>query len=117
MAYLFGSLSERRTGRDVDLILLVQDAPAFHPREAIAECLGTERLDLVDLQRASPVLRFEILRTGWPLYVADREMQERFELTTLHLYRDTHPLRRQQREYLRRRMAQWSSDEKPSKND
>lgn len=33
-------------------------------------------------------------------------------LATLHLYRDTAPMRRRQREYLKRRMAQWSSDEK-----
>ena len=116
LAYLFGSLSRNQRGNDVDLALLVQDTPAFRLREAVVECLGTERVDLVDLQRAPPVLRFEILRTGRPLYVADEEMQERFELATLHLYRDTHPLRRQQREYLRRRFAEWSPDAKPSKN-
>lgn len=96
----------------MDLAVLVQDAPAFRLREAIAECLGTERLYLVDLRRAPPVLRFEIIRTGQPLYVADEETQERFQLAALHLYRDTAPLRHQQREYLRRRMVQWSSDEK-----
>ena len=116
LAYLFGSLSRNQKGNDVDLALLVQGTPAFRLREAVVECLGTERVDLVDLRRASPVLRFEILRTGWPLYVADEEMQERFELATLHLYRDTRPLRRRQREYLRRRFAEWSSDVKPSKS-
>ncbi len=74
--------------------------------------MGTERLDLVDLRRAPPVPRFEIIRTGRPLYVADEKTQERFEMATLHLYRDTAPLHRQQREYLRRRMVQWSSDER-----
>jgi len=64
LAYLFGSLSRGQRGHDVDLALLVQDAPAFRLREAVVECLGTERVDLVDLRRASPVLRFEILRTG-----------------------------------------------------
>ena len=116
LAYLFGSLSRNQEGNDVELALLVQGTPAFRLREAVVECLGTERVDLVDLRRASPVLRFEILRTGRPLYAADEEMQERFELATLHLYRDTRPLRRRQREYLRRRFAEWSSDVKPSKN-
>jgi predicted nucleotidyltransferase len=105
LAYLFGSLSKRRTGQDVDLAILVQGAPAFRLREAIAECLGTGRVDLIDLRSASPVLRYEIIRTGRPLYVAEEELRARFELATLHLYRDTVPLRRQQREYLRRRMA------------
>ena len=116
LAYLFGSLSQGRKGDDVDLAILVHDGPAFRLREAIVEYLGTERVDLVDLRDASPALRFEILRTGHPLYAADEEMQRRFELATLRLYRDTHPLRRRQREYLQRRMAQWSSGVKPSKS-
>jgi predicted nucleotidyltransferase len=105
LAYLFGSLSRGQAGQDVDLAILVEDAPAFRLRRAVADCLGTERVDLVDLRRASPVLRFEIVRSGRPLYVADEEIQERFELATLREYRDTHPLRRRQREYLHRRMA------------
>jgi predicted nucleotidyltransferase len=112
LAYLFGSLSKGQVAQDVDLAILSRDRPAFRLREAITECLGTERVDLVDLRRASPVLRYEIIR-GRLLYAADEETQERFELATVRLYRDTAPLRRQQREYLRRRMAQWSSDGKP----
>ncbi len=112
LAYLFGSLSKGQVGQDVDLALLTRDKPGFRLREAITEWLGTERVDLVDLRRASPVLRFEIVRAGRLLYAADEETQERFELATLCLYRDTAPLRRQQGEYLRRRMAQWSSDGK-----
>jgi len=106
LAHLFGSLSKGQAGQHVDLAVLIRDGPAFHLREAITSCLGTDRLDLVDLQRASPVLRFEIIRTGRPLYVTDKETQRNFELATVRLYRDTAALRRQQREYLRRRMTQ-----------
>jgi predicted nucleotidyltransferase len=106
LAYLFGSLGRGDTGQDVDLALLTRDTPPFRLRDAITSHLGTQRVDLVDLRRASPVLRFEIIRTGRSLYVADVETQERFEMATLRLYRDTAPLRRQQGEYLRRRMAQ-----------
>ncbi|MDW8101162.1 MAG: nucleotidyltransferase domain-containing protein [Anaerolineae bacterium] len=104
LAYLFGSLSRGEEGNDVDLAVLIRNGPAFRLREAIIECLGTERVDLVDLRSASPVLRFEIVRTGRPFYVADEKVQERFELDTLHLYRDTGPLRRQQKDYLKRRI-------------
>ena len=114
LAYLFGSLVTDREANDVDLAVLTQDEPAYRLREQIVECLGTERVDLVDLKRASPVLRFEILRTGRPLYAATEELEQRFELETLRLYRDTRVMRRRQEEYLRERMAQWSSDEKPS---
>jgi predicted nucleotidyltransferase len=116
LAYLFGSLGRGLAGKDVDLAVLTRDRPAFHLREAIIHCLGTERLDLVDLRLVSPVVRFEVIRTGRPLYVADEMISEHFELGTMRLYRDTRPLRRRQRACLRRRMAQWSSDGKLSRN-
>jgi predicted nucleotidyltransferase len=114
LAYLFGSLAQGRDANDVDLAVLVESQPAFRLREPIVECLGTERVDLVDLKRASPVLRFEILRTGRCLYAVNGDTQNRYELETLHLYRDTHSMRRRQQEYLRERIAQWSSSQKPS---
>ena len=114
LAYLFGSLNRGPEANDVDLAVWVPDLPAFRLRDPIVECLGTERLDLVDLQRASPVLRFEVLKTGHPLYVADEAFQECYEMQVIRAYRDTHYLRRRQREYLRERFAQWSSDQRPS---
>ena len=116
LAYLFGSLGQGQSGHDVDLAILTQGKPAFRLRGAITECLGSERLDLVDLRRASPVLRFEILCTGQLLYTAEPELVEQFELSTLRLYRDTAWLRRRQRAYLRERMELWSSGERPSNN-
>ncbi len=64
LAYLFGSLSNGRAGQGVDLAILAWEGPAFRLRGAMTNCLGTDRLHLVDLQRASPVLRSEIIRTG-----------------------------------------------------
>jgi hypothetical protein len=116
LAYLFGSLSRSQRGNDVDLAIFRQDKPVFLLRDAIVDCLGTERVDLVDLQRAPPVLRFQIIQTGLPLYVSDQSAQEKFELATLHLYRDTRFLRRQQHEYVKERFAQWSLNEKSSRN-
>jgi predicted nucleotidyltransferase len=118
LAYLFGSLSRNGAAsalaNDVDLAVWSPDLSAYCLREPVVRCLGTERLDLVDLQRASPVLRFEILRTGRPLYVADKAFQNWYEMQTIHLYRDTNYLRRCQREHLRERFAQWSSDQRLS---
>jgi predicted nucleotidyltransferase len=122
LAYLFGSLALARQERgsqtnDVDLAIWVSDSPAFRLRDPIVECLGTERIDLVDLQRASPALRFEILKTGWPLFVADEAFQQRYEMQTIRVYQDTHYWRRCQRELLRERFAQWSSSQMPSSPD
>jgi len=93
-----------------DLALLTEEKPAWKLRDEIAGALGTERLDIVDLRRASPVLLFEIIRTGWPIYASDEAVRERFVLDVLHLYRDTAPLRRRQRAALKRRMDRWSEE-------
>ncbi|MGB3944388.1 MAG: nucleotidyltransferase domain-containing protein, partial [Methanothrix sp.] len=109
LTYLFGSLARDeppREPQDVDLAVLTASAeePAWRLREKIVDALGTERLDLVDLRRASPVLRFEIVRSGRPIYVSDEAAKERFVLDTLHIYRDTAPMRRRQMEALKKRM-------------
>ena len=115
LAYLFGSLANvdevgERMAHDVDLALLTKGEPAWKLWDTIAEALGTERLDLVDLKRASPVLLFEILRSGRLLYSSDEATKERFVLDVLHLYRDTAPLRRRQKVALKRRMDRWSEE-------
>ncbi len=108
LVYLFGSLGKGLPGNDVDLAILGGNKPVYQLREELAEKLGTERIDLIDLESASPLLRFEIVSTGRTLYVADELLHEEFELDALHQYRDTAPLRRRQSEYLKERMAQWS---------
>jgi len=111
LAYLFGSLVETpREARpeDVDLALLTDGEPAERLRPHLAEALGTERIDIVDLATAPPVLRFEIVRSGHPVHVRDDETLNRFELDPLHLYRDTAPMRPRQTESLRERMKRWS---------
>ena len=112
LAYLFGSLATKgekgpRQPGDVDLAVLTKEGPAWELQEALVESLGTDRLDLVDLRRASPVLRFEILCSGRPIYISNEDIRERYEMETLHLYRDTEPMRRRQREALKERMTAW----------
>ena len=112
LAYLFGSLATKgekapRQPGDVDLAVLTEEEQAWRLQEALVEWLGTDRLDLVDLRRASPVLRFEILRGGRPIYISNEEIRERYEMETLHLYRDTEPMRRRQRVALKERMTAW----------
>ena len=105
LAYAFGSLTQGKEGNDVDLALLTREKPVFLLREPIVRHLGTERVDLIDLGVAPPVLRFEILRTGRCLYAADETVQDQFELQTLRIYRDMSPLRSRQRDLLKERMA------------
>lgn len=118
LAYLFGSLAQKgenlsrpRPPGDVDLAILTRDGPAYGLLEVVADVLGTDRLDLVDLRKASPILRFEVLRSGRPIYISDESLRERYEMETLHLYRDTEPMRRRQREALKERMDAMCSEE------
>lgn len=109
LVYLFGSLAEGKMGNDIDLAILTENAPPYSFRDELITFLGTERLDIVDLNRASPAFCFEIIRSGLILYAADEEMQLQFELSVVRQYHDTAYLRQKQEESLRRRMAAWSS--------
>ncbi len=110
LVYLFGSLAEGKMGNDVDLALLTENTLPYSLRDELITFLGTERLDIVDLKRASPAFCFEIIRSGQIVYAADEEMQLQFELSVVRKYHDTAYLRQKQEEGLRRRMAAWSSN-------
>ena len=71
LVYLFGSLAEKAQGRDVNLAILTAETPPYTFRAELTAVLGTERLDIVDLRRASPAFCFDIIRTGQLLYAAD----------------------------------------------
>jgi len=113
LTYLFGSLAEGDTGQDVDLALWMDDKRWEDLRREITQTLDTERVDLLNLATASPVMRFEVVRSGILLYRQNEEMENTFELRTIQAYRDTAYLRRKQREVLRERTKQWLSDERP----
>lgn len=109
LAYVFGSMAgDEGEAGDVDLAILTESEPAYTLRADLEEALGTRRLDLVDLRRASPRLRFHVVREGRLLFASDDETLNRFVLDTLHLYRDTAPLRRRHRDVLRERIDAWS---------
>lgn len=101
LAYLFGSLIHDPEANDVDLAVWSPDVPAYPLREQIVECLGTDRLGLVDLQQASPISRSEILKSGIALYVADEMSQVEYALQTINFCFDERYRRRRWAEYRR----------------
>jgi predicted nucleotidyltransferase len=81
LAVLFGSLVTGKASRDSDIDLAVlldtKNPPGFGevPQRApvrlltdLLHFLGTSKLDLVILNRADALLRYEVARTGKPLY-------------------------------------------------
>jgi predicted nucleotidyltransferase len=107
LAYLFGSLASRKAGEDVDLAFLAEKRDGVNLRQRISDIIGTERIDLVNLRTASPLLRFEIVRTGYLIYKKNEEVENAFELSTIEEYRDTAYLRARQAEMLKQRTKRW----------
>lgn len=112
LAYLFGSLSSGGQGQDVDIAVLPGDGDFSQLRQEIGEVLGTERLDLLNLKGASPLLRFEVIRSGRLIYRRDDQTENDFEMEVLRQYRDTAYLRARQATLLQRRTKQWLSRRK-----
>lgn len=118
LAYLFGSLLQTdRPAQDADLALLMpKDKRPYHLHQAITDCLDTERVDIVDLRRASPVLKFEIISNGRCLYAQNEDVEVDFVMASLRQYHDTNYLRQQQNKILKERLNRWSSKEALSPN-
>ncbi len=89
--YLFGSCARgnARPESDIDLAVLSNQPldPLFrwHLQEKLAAALG-RNVDLVDLLRASTVMRRQVLLDGKLLYEGDRYGRELFEATSLGMY-------------------------------
>lgn len=96
-AFLYGSVARGRAGplSDVDVGVFHdpprRDLRRLHP--SLTEALGTDRLDLVQLNGAGPLLRQRVLRDGLPILVDDPAALTRFRYLSQLDYLDTAPLR------------------------
>jgi predicted nucleotidyltransferase len=120
LAYLFGSQATGMAGplSDVDIaVLLAPDVP----REdwggtqvaLITELIGLFRrndVDVVILNRASPLLADRAIRYGRVLCEPDPLRRTRFEVKALQRYLDTKPLRKLRRTFLQKRFQQSVSE-------
>jgi predicted nucleotidyltransferase len=92
---LFGSTAKSRPAPgDVDLAVRCSgsaDLDALYL--AIAPRLGTDRLDLVDLRRASPVLAFEVATNGRLLFQRHAGTFVEFQSLAARRFSDTAKLR------------------------
>jgi predicted nucleotidyltransferase len=106
---LFGS---RATGRvttrsDVDLAIQCREPADLEQWHVIlAPLVGSDRLDLVDLRRAGPLLAFEVARTGRPLFERQPGTFRAFQALAARRYADTRKLRDAQRRAIQVFLAQ-----------
>ncbi|WP_026289928.1 type VII toxin-antitoxin system MntA family adenylyltransferase antitoxin [Thioalkalivibrio sulfidiphilus] len=100
LAYLFGSTARGTTGPMSDVDVAIRMSPgADHTlderlklQDALCRHLGSDRVDLVDLDLVSPVLRFNVVRDGL-LLKGDNDVRVPFEVRAMSEYFDTHALR------------------------
>ena len=113
--YLFGSQATAQTGplSDVDVALLL-DEGRIRPRkrfdlrlellgEAMRRC-GRSDVDLVLLNEATPLLAYEVIRSGRLVYERDHDARVSFEARALQRYLDLEPFYRVGRQYLKRQL-------------
>jgi len=90
--YLFGSRARGDAGgqSDVDLAVLgttpLDPLARFELQERVAGALRAVSVDLVDLRRASAVLRVQVLEHAQLLYEGDPRERARFEVAALSAY-------------------------------
>lgn len=111
LVYLFGSLAEKKKANDIDLAVLFNKKLSYKNISELSEKLykriGTQRIDIVDLMRASPVFKFNIIAGGKLLFKRQTDTANDFELRVIKEHMDTKYLRKVQR---------WFLEEKALKN-
>jgi hypothetical protein len=115
VAYLFGSTArgDEHERSDLDLAVLFDDHTLAEYRALwgdLHDVLGARAFDLVGLNGADPVLCFDVLQDGKPIYARSAEEQNDFERRAWHRYQDTRHLRAIGDQHLRARAQEWSSE-------
>jgi len=107
LVYLFGSLVKGEVASDIDLAVLPGNRDLGSLRVKVCDVLNTQRLDLVNLDTASPLLRFEIVKNGVLIFKKHDRVENDFELSVIREYRDTAHLRKSQAKTLEERTKRW----------
>ena len=106
---LFGSSASGRIRKTSDVDVAVRcDAAADLDAlfMALAPRLKSDRLDLVDLRRAGPLLAFEVARSGYVLFERSPGLFREFQSLASRRYADTRKLRDAQKRSLQVFLAQ-----------
>ena len=103
LAYLFGSQATGNTHPNSDTDIAVVLPRHLGPKErfavrleltdSAARACGSDDVDVVILNEAPPLLRFEVLRDGIILYSLSDQERIDYQVRTCANYEDTAPLR------------------------
>lgn len=97
-AYLFGSRAKEegcdKAKRDADMDIAIHTARDFSWEDyyrlygELTKALHSDRLDLVWLNKAEPIIAFEVIKTGKVLFYRDADALNEFELMAKKRYYD-----------------------------
>ncbi len=113
-AYLFGSAAKGTAGNksDVDIAVFLDPSIELNEEgfgyvsvltEELSALLGT-RVDVVILNSAKIVLKFQVLKSGLLLHTKSNEARRTFHERTIREYLDFKPALKVQREYMHKRL-------------
>ena len=112
VVYLFGSQARGTVANssDIDIGVLlnedfVKESVYGYRADLTAELISllrTDKVDLVVLNHAPPLLSHRVLRDGIVLHCKDESERIAFEVKMLNRFLDTAPLRERQNEYLKK---------------
>ncbi len=113
-AYLFGSSVQGRTTplSDIDMGVFINEEKAgekkypygyeAHLTGCLMSAFQSNRIDLVLLNQAPPLLQYQTFTQGILVYCRDSLLEQQVFVDTFRRYQDTAPLRRIQQFYLTR---------------
>lgn len=118
LAYLFGSVAEDKQNKlsDLDIAVVIEakkldkldeQQPYGYQASIGADLMGllrTNDVDLVILNRATPLLAHEVVKYGEVVFSRNEETRVEFEIRTQHRYLDTKHLREIQDSYFKERV-------------
>jgi len=117
-AYLFGSVAKGNAGRlsDIDIAIfldpmrLVRDSGYGYQSELSVELQSilSGQVDLVILNDASTILRFQVLKNGVLIYCRSEKQRRVFHEDAVGKYLDFKPFLKTQSRYLYKRLAEGS---------
>lgn len=108
VAYVHGSYAERRPFRDLDIAVYVSESALSGSllsyevmlesglEEALRGAGLAAPLDVRILNRAPLSFRYEVIKHGTPVFVANDDLRADFEAATVSRYLDFAPFRREQ---------------------
>ncbi|MDF1557590.1 MAG: nucleotidyltransferase domain-containing protein [ANME-2 cluster archaeon] len=98
LGYLFGSTARAEDGilSDIDIAVYLKDGLSNQDQNqkrlelisGLTTLLKSDRVDLVIMNRAPPVLNFEVIKVNMPVYVRDRDFKLEVEQKIMSRYLD-----------------------------